>query len=393
MSRIEVHHRPPVGYATALLPRPRDYLNAVALLLRFERGSAAEPSRFGIARGRTVETSEASLDTELGSVRAQRFEPAGAKDPPGLLLVHGVHPDGIDEPRLRHFAGVMASAGYRVLVPEVRTLCRYELRSEAVALIGSAARSHARSLERRAVGVLGVSFGGGLSLQAAADPSYQPSIGFVLAIGAHHDAHRVLSFFAGATVEGPEGEAPAADPHLYGMALFVYARLGELFAPADRDPAARALRPLLVEDIAGAEAALPDLSEAGRHTLEALMGRRDRTELERRVRERLEVAAPELRDVSPAGKLASVECPVYLLHGAGDTVIPATETRWLAHEIPAPCLKAAVVSPFLGHADREPEAGWSERLRLVHLMARVLAEGRSARHARAAPGTEDADGR
>ena len=41
-----------------------------------------------------------------------------------------------------------------------------------------------------------MSFAGGLSLLAAADPRFAEDVGFVVAVGAHHDLARVSRFFA-----------------------------------------------------------------------------------------------------------------------------------------------------------------------------------------------------
>jgi hypothetical protein len=63
---------------------------------------------------------------------------------------------------------------------------------------------------------------------------------------------------------------------------------------------------------------------------------------------------------------------VFLLHGAGDNVIPSAETEWLAHEVPPSLLREALVSRAIVHVELGPETPASETWDLVHFMAGVL---------------------
>jgi pimeloyl-ACP methyl ester carboxylesterase len=79
---------------------------------------------------------------------------------------------------------------------------------------------------------------------------------------------------------------------------------------------------------------------------------------------------------SPRGHLASLHAPVFLLHGAGDAVIPATETLWLARDVPSGLVQDELVSPALVHVELEGEPSAREKWALVHFMAEVLAAAR-----------------
>jgi hypothetical protein len=72
--------------------------------------------------------------------------------------------------------------------------------------------------------------------------------------------------------------------------------------------------------------------------------------------------------------------PVFLLHGAGDNVIPPTELLWLEHDVPRDRIEAALVSPAISHASMEDTITLADRLRLVHFMAKVMenADGRQS---------------
>ena len=85
-----------------------------------------------------------------------------------------------------------------------------------------------------------------------------------------------------------------------------------------------------------------------------------------------------MAEVSPHGRLGSIRANVYLLHGEGDTVIPATETLWLAQDVPPARLKSALVSPAIEHVElKSPTA--ADKWALVHFMGQVIGEAEGSR--------------
>jgi hypothetical protein len=92
----------------------------------------------------------------------------------------------------------------------------------------------------------------------------------------------------------------------------------------------------------------------------------------------IERRVPDMKLVSPHDRLAGLKANVYLLHGAGDTVVPATETMWLAHDVPPSSLRAVLVSPAIEHVElKEPSV--SDQWALVHFMGDVIGEAEAAR--------------
>jgi hypothetical protein len=67
-----------------------------------------------------------------------------------------------------------------------------------------------------------------------------------------------------------------------------------------------------------------------------------------------------------------------LLHGAGDNVIPPSETLWLAKDIPRQDLRAVLISPAISHVELGKGATWMDNVRLVHFIAQMLGEARNA---------------
>ena len=202
------------------------------------------------------------------SARASTFA-ARERSRGAIVLVPGVHHLGIDEPRLVRFARAVASSGITVLTPEIAELVHYRIEGASAGEIGEAARAlHEHT--GAPVGVMGMSFAGGLALLAAADTRYAPEIAFVVAVGAHDDLGRVSRFFATGDIARPDGSIARLHAHPYGPLVLVYARVEDFF-PAGDVPAARdALRLWLWEKKDAARARANALSPASQAKLLAL---------------------------------------------------------------------------------------------------------------------------
>ena len=318
-----------------------------------------------------VDTQEVALSTTGGSVRARLYMPRGIAHPPGMLLVHGIHHLGIDEPRLMNFARAAASSGFSVLTPEVAALADYHVDGASIGTIGESAGWLDQRLETGPVTIVGVSFAGGLSLLAARDPRYAPHIRTLVLMGAYDSLARVCRFLATSRAELPDGRFEPYVAHDYGAAVFVYSNLDRFFPASDLPVAHEALRDWLWEQPADAQALLPKLSPAARETIEILMARQiDR--LRPKLLETIVAEEPQLAAISPEGKLGDLHTPVFILHGAADDIIPSTESLWLEKEIPRAELRDALITPAFSHVDPDKHAARMDQVRLVEFLAGVL---------------------
>jgi dienelactone hydrolase len=324
-----------------------------------------------------IDTTILTLPLPSGPVRARLYTPKRHPDAPGLVVLHGVHYLGMDEPRMIAFASAMSSCGLRVLTPELPGIKDYHVDSGTVATIGDSAAWLAAQQGGKPVGVLGLSFSGGLSLLAASDPRWHNDIKFVTAVGSQDNMARVADFYRTGNDPRPDGTIEYLAPHEYGPLVLEYQHL-EDFVPAADMPALReVLRAHLYEDKPAERAAFANLTPAETRLAQQLMATNStatRDMLYASEQRHLGYAAT----VSPHGHLGSLDTPVYLLHGEADNIIPAAETQWMAAELPRHTLQAELISPVLSHLDLDgagPTA-WDE-LRLVHFFALVVHAGES----------------
>lgn len=319
-----------------------------------------------------IQVRDLELPLASEAVRARLYTPVRPKNAPAIVVLHGVHHLGIDEPRLVNFATAMAACGIQVLTPELPDIKDYQVGSNSIATIGESAEWLTETNHGRPVGVLGLSFSGGLSLLAAADERYQPDIRFVVAVGSQDEMSRVAEYYETGEDARPDGTMEKLPPHDYGALVLEYEHLSEFVPAGDLASVRAVLRAHLYEDTAGEKTALARLTPAQSMEAKALMDTvlpATRAELERSDAK----YAADMAAVSPHGRLATLKTPVYLLHGAGDNVIPSAETEWMESELPRKTLRAALISPVLSHLNLDGAGPTKmDQLRLVHFFAEVL---------------------
>ena len=344
-------------------------LRSYSLLVHFLDPHASGP----LLRWETyaVTTQEITLPGSSGPVRARLYLPDGVAHPPGMVVAHGIHHLGIDEPRLMSFSRAAAGGGFVVLTPEIDALADYHVDADSMATIGESPGWLQQRLGTGPVTVVGVSFAGSLSLLAACDPRYAPHIRALVLMGAYDDLGRVSRFLATSLAELPDGRKVPYAAHDYGAAVFVYSNLEKFFSESDLGVAHEALRDWLWEQPQDAQKLLARLSPAGRAIMEMLLARQiDR--LRPQLLDVIQMDETQLAALSPQGKLGNLHVPVFVLHGSTDDIIPSTESLWLQQEIPASYLREVLITPAFSHVDLDKHAAWYENLRLVRFLAGVL---------------------
>jgi len=373
-----------VGAARA---RRRTFLFFCALLAMFVAPTASHHVRaakllvtFSDPKAKTSAVEEittfevpASGETPARTVKARVYAPPGAsKSTPAVVLVHGVQYLGIEEPRLQRFARSLVTAGLVVMTPQVDELADYHVSPRSIETVGAAIETLRARRGQTKVGLLGTSFGGGIALLTAADARFADHVSFVVGVGAHDDLARVSGFFATNTIVDAEGTSRSLRAHEYGATVLVYTHAADFF-PAEDVPAARdALRLWLWEKREPARAAAARLSPESKSKVERLFEAKIDTVRDELLAE-IERRRSDMATVSPHGRLGGLRARVYLLHGEGDSVIPATETLWLAKDVPRAALREVLVSPAIQHVELK-EPSLADQWSLVHFMSEIIAE-------------------
>lgn len=352
-------------------------MTSAALLLDLTGTAPGVRAWLPVTRHEVV-TERVSASTRYGALDARRYHPAAAPGPP-ILIFPGIHGGGADEPRLVAMATTLAAAGGDIITVPLPDLRAYLITERSVDMIEDAiawaASTYGGSTGR--IGVVGVSFAGGLTLVAAGRAGVADRITTLFALGAHADLPRVMQYLCG--TGAPTSLPP---PHDYGVVLMLRASLRVVVPEEQRAPLDRALVTFLdassleAADRTGAQrlfgearAAEAELAEPAR-TLMRAVNARDVPALGK-------VLAPHTEQIGGAPSLSptrspATQAPVFLLHGDRDSVIPASETDALASYLRAAGNTRVEVlrTPLITHAD-PASAGARDTWRLVRFWSRM----------------------
>lgn len=363
--------------AVRLAARP--YVRATSLIVR-TAGLERQHPALAALETETVTERRDSVPSRFGPLRAKIYTPTNRVQRV-VLLTPGVNALGIDEPRLVSFARNLAASGLLVVTPELPDLSRYLVTARSTDMIEDAAvwLSNRRDLTGgEKIGFMGISFAGGLSTVAAGRPSLRGRLAFVFSFGGHANFQRVVRYLcSGAETPAPAGYGvqPTPPPHDYGLAI-VALDLAEKLVPADQ---VQGLRTGILTFLHASHLALFDGKKAEQEFRQArdqetALAEPAKTYLglvnARNVPELGAKLLPFVRDLGDDPALSpdqspAPDCPVFLLHGLEDNVVPAAETALLAEHLRPHTRVRVLLTPLISHAEVDRPATPGEVWNLV----------------------------
>jgi dienelactone hydrolase len=334
---------------------------------------------------------EAAGASARSAIHGRLYEPARTVNR-AVVLTSGLHPAGIDEPRLVGLARQLAASGVEVFTPDIAELSHFDITPAITDQIEDSAlwlSSQATARRGHAVGLVGISFSGGLSVVAAGRESLRGRVAYVLSFGGHDDLPRVLRYLC-TGVEPPhprevrldDGAPVVRPPHDYGVAVMLLGVADRLVPSAQAEPLRVAVRRYLWAshldrvDKPRADAefaelrALADRLPQPSSTLLKYVNNRDVVHLGTRLLPYI-AAYGGAAALSPS-KSHKPSVPVFLLHGTDDNVIPAVESEYLADDLRGHAPVRLLLSGLISHAEADRPVHTSDVMTLAGFWADVL---------------------
>lgn len=368
------------------------YLDALSFIIRAADLTGA-PATMAGWRTTTVTRGEVfSIATRQGDVPARFYRPGRAVRRT-ILLMPGVHRDGIDESRLVGLAEDLAATGFGVVTVAAPDLQQFKITPQVTDVIEDAVRwtsAQPQYAPDGKVGLLGISFSGGLSVVAAGRDSIRDRVAFVLSFGGHGDLARVMHYLCSGEVLGDlerakrssavigAGHVGVHPPHDYGVAV-VLLSLADRVVPAGQVAAlSQGIDGfLLASSLAMTDpaAALKVFDEMKAYALQLPEPSRTlMTYVNDRAVDKLGPIllpiADGLKDhpgmpALSAERAAPPLAPVLLLHGVDDNVIPSVETVLLAEHLEGKADVTGLLSGLITHAEVNRTPSLTEVWRLM----------------------------
>jgi fermentation-respiration switch protein FrsA (DUF1100 family) len=373
-------------------PYVRSYTRAAALITGM-MGMEGPVADVLAIEGDDFTVSDVMVPSRHGPMRAHLYVPDHVKR--AVVLVPGLHAIGIDEPRVYNLAMQMARVGWAVLTPQVPDMARYAITPRTTDDIEDAAvwlAGQQRVARHGRIGMVGISFAGGLSVVAAGRPALRDHVAFVFSFGGHASLPRVLRYLctglepadlppAGAPTNAPVKVAYLR-PHDYGVAVLLLEFAAHVVPPEQAGPLREAVLEFLTAscyDLVNLKMALlrytvaegmADALPEPSRTLMRYVNTRDVEKLG-------PILLPHMAEVGyqpsvSADLSPAPNAPVYLLHGTGDNVVPAIETRFLARYLEGKTPVRALLSGLITHAELNSQRAWAEAWKLIDFFASLL---------------------
>ena len=376
----------------AVIARP--FIHGLSFVIRAAEMQGA-PRRVADWDTARVNEREISIPTRRGPMRARLYEPAGSHAR-AALLTSGLHASGIDEPRLVRLARQIAGSHIAVVTPDIPELSRFEIApaiTDAIEDAGGWLAADAALAPDHKVGLMGISFSGGLSIVAAGRPSMADHVAYAFSLGGHDDLPRVLRYLCTGQEKRPvptvQLGSPSADtmftlpPHDYGVAVILLSLADRVVPAAQVDRLRAGVRqylwasaldggvdkaraPAEFEAVRTLQKTLPEPSATWLRYVLA----RDVVHLGARLLPLIgSIAASDALSVSKSPKPSA---PVFLLHGLGDNVVPPVESEYLAEDLRGHAPVRLLLSGLISHAEADQPMHANDVLQLAGFWGDLL---------------------
>jgi alpha-beta hydrolase superfamily lysophospholipase len=271
---------------------------------------------------------------------ASLFTPA---EPPAgtIIFIPGLHKDGRHQHQVGSLGRTLARLRFVVLVPDLVEMRALQVAASNVQDVSNAIRylRNTREIDTGSrLGIIGISYGAGPAVLAAADPGVAAEVDFVVTLGGYYDLRHVVRYSTTGFIVEPStgrlkkaGTPPGPDNRWY----FALGNLGKLSRARDREAVRKYVmsrfrrgifsdwidRP--PENLAPDAAALLAVTENSNpaRVMPLLAS------LSEPIRRRLRLLDPSRTDLS------CLSAEVMLIHGHADQVIPVAESQNFASKV------------------------------------------------------------
>lgn len=270
-----------------------------------------------------------------------------------LILVPGAAQAGRDDPRLQLMARILAETGFRVIVPELPGMERFQVLPDHARAIADAVRVATDRIDpaARAIGIGAVSYSLVPAIRAALEPDVSADVQAIFALGGFYDSEAVIRFFTTGAYRGRFDETwQFQPPNPRSVWVFLQANLERVASVQDRGLLGIMAQRRLNDPSAALEDLAAGLGPEGQ-SLYALVRNDDPDAVTDLIAGlpapmRDAIAALSLVDLD----LSALSARVTLVHSRYDAVIPYTESESLLEALP-PGQGHLVLLEDLSHAD------------------------------------------
>ncbi|TGK01358.1 alpha/beta hydrolase [Leptospira langatensis] len=292
-----------------------------------------------------VSETEIQIQVKGGTIPAILYTPKG-KSCGTILAVNGLAYLGNKDPRFAIVCQSAAAIGYTVISPLLVEVTQFRIVKETVERIKEMIlwlSSHPEYCPSQKISYLAPSFSGSMGLIAASDPEVGKKIASILTIGAYCDVQTTLDY----VMTSDDGDE-------YGRMILLYNFI-KFALQTENSELEKALKACVLDGSFSRETLeLPTVLESikpeNREVFTRL--REDKAFREGIWKQIVANAGTDssfLTELQVKDKLHLLECPVSIVHGLGDNVVPSQEARIMKDHLKKKA--KLVLTPLISHGD------------------------------------------
>ena len=288
-----------------------------------------------------------------------------------LIVVPGLHPSGIRDPRFIAFAETCARAGFLVIAPDIAEFRNFIITSESLRILRSVVNALPKIIpadQRQRLGILGISYGAGPVFLVAAEQKFD----FIVSVGGYYNLLHALKYSFTGSHEGGQRR----QTHEWTRLIFAFQHVRQLADQNDEEVLRQSIALRLQLKEKEAEALEQKLSREGKSLIEGILNGLSE-EQKTRFNELLDLREKDALALSPQSSVSRIDrsTKVFLIHGTTDEAIPFEETLELNRAFEQAGVDSrCLLTPALSHADLKSVSGMWESLKLLHWQRQLMAE-------------------
>ena len=337
---------------------------AYRFLRKYEQRLAKQVGAGLVPARKRAGTSPAPTERKVGSVTLHLYESPNARTT--LIIVPGLHPEGIHDNRFVAFAETCAEAGFSVVAADIPEFRDFKITIESIQILRSVLDEMRDA--RKTVGMLGISYGAGPVFLLAAEQKMD----YIISIGGYYNLAHAIEYALTATHPGSNKR----ETHEWGRLIFALNHMDQIAPVEDLEILRESLIMRLDLKEKGAEILEKGLSAAGKDFLQGILQGLS-VDQRKACDEILKQREKEALEFSPQRVLSRIDrrTHVYLIHGTGDQAVPYEETLELETGLKGAGLQVhCLITQGLTHVDVMKLSSTWELLKLLHWERLLLRE-------------------
>ena len=316
---------------------------------------------------------ETTLDRNGIRIPATIVKPAGMNSPlPGWVILHGITRTGRAHPQLVRFTRTVAATGMVVIIPEVPEWRELNLKPQlALPTVQCSIKALQENpmVQNRPYGLIGFSFSAPHALALAAADEVRADIAGAVGFGGYCDLERTITFmFTGR--HKYQGKSYKLMPDPYGPWIVAANYLTDVPGYEEASDIADGLRRLaaLSGESPGVDARDPCYDAAKAKEREKINPDRqslfdffaplsgvqpDLAYAEDLGHKLAKAAISAEPKIQPFKALGEISCPLHVLHGRNDNLIPFTEGLRIKDTLPTQSHSYITITRLFGHSTQD----------------------------------------